>query len=190
MESISLFAERLKEVRTKRGMKQAELAEEVGVSTQTISAYEKGGTIGKGKNPTLENAIRIAQTLNVSLDWLCGINVQAGGDRAGRTLGDIARSLVDMGCWDTVCFEQIVKKEYTETDGFAIEADRICPAILFRYGEMAVFVSDWMKIYDLHDKGTIDRDLYSRWVDSAILKLDGIPCDTQTVLGQLMDQDK
>ena len=72
MGDLSIFAERLKEARIQRDMKQNELAKAIGVSAQTISMYEKSEKDGKGKNPTLENALAIAEKLNVSLDWLCG----------------------------------------------------------------------------------------------------------------------
>ena len=61
------FAERLKEERQKKNMTQAKLAEIAGVSTQTISSYEKGG-----KSPNLDNAAAIAKALGVSLDYLAG----------------------------------------------------------------------------------------------------------------------
>jgi len=58
----------LKEIRTKLGMTQAELAEQVGVARVSIIAIESGRFI-----PTIETALRISQALNVSIEkifWL------------------------------------------------------------------------------------------------------------------------
>jgi DNA-binding XRE family transcriptional regulator len=58
----------LKEIRTKLGMTQAELAELVGVARVSIIAIENGRFI-----PTIETALRISQALNVPVEkifWL------------------------------------------------------------------------------------------------------------------------
>ncbi len=70
MFDANVFAERLKKARSDKSLSQAELAEKVGVSTTTISSYEKS----KGsKVPALDKAQTIAEVLGVSLDWLCGL---------------------------------------------------------------------------------------------------------------------
>lgn len=69
MINYSVFAQNLKEAREKAGLKQNELAEKVGITPTTISAYEKSKI-----KPSLENAAAIAEELKVSLDWLCGIS--------------------------------------------------------------------------------------------------------------------
>ncbi len=58
----------IKEIRTKLGITQAELAELVGVARVSIISIEKGHFI-----PTIETALRISQALNVSIEkifWL------------------------------------------------------------------------------------------------------------------------
>ena len=92
MGEATIFAKRMKEAREKCKLKQNILALKVGVTPQTISAYENAETDGKGKNPTLENAVAIANVLNVSLDWLCGRDVHTAVCK--ETLGDIARDIV------------------------------------------------------------------------------------------------
>lgn len=61
------FSVKMKEARSIQGMTQKELAQRANVAPATISSYENGT-----KTPTLENAISIAETLNLSLDELCG----------------------------------------------------------------------------------------------------------------------
>ena len=62
-----VFAERLMLTRRRDLITQEELAEMVGVSGQTISAYERNI-----QTPSLDIAAGIADALGVSLDWLAG----------------------------------------------------------------------------------------------------------------------
>lgn len=62
-----VFAERLMLTRCRGLITQEELAEMVGVSGQTISAYERNI-----QTPSLDVAVGIADALGVSLDWLAG----------------------------------------------------------------------------------------------------------------------
>lgn len=59
---------RLEELRKDNNMKQEDLAKLLGVSTATISAYERGEML-----PKVGNLIKIAEILNISIDYLCGI---------------------------------------------------------------------------------------------------------------------
>lgn len=56
---------KLKETRTKLGMTQAELAEQVGIARVSIIAIENGRFI-----PTIETALRISQALNLPIERL------------------------------------------------------------------------------------------------------------------------
>lgn len=60
--------DRLAQVREKRGLTQAELAESLGLGTQQIYRYENGKT-----EPDGEIVAKIAKELNVSTDYLLGI---------------------------------------------------------------------------------------------------------------------
>ena len=73
MKDFSVFHSRLKASREKAGLFQRQLAEKMNVSVQTISAYERE------KLPTLENVALIADILNVSVDWLLGIEKPLDG---------------------------------------------------------------------------------------------------------------
>ena len=59
---------KLKAARAEKDLSQADLAEKVGVSRQTISAIEKGDY-----NPTINLCIRICKVLERTLDELCGV---------------------------------------------------------------------------------------------------------------------
>ena len=59
------LANRLHELRTKRGLTQAELAEKVGVSRKTINTVENGIFI-----PSTVLALRLARALGTSVETL------------------------------------------------------------------------------------------------------------------------
>lgn len=61
------FAEQLKKIQDERGITQKQMAEIVGVSQNTISAYMRDM-----KSPSLNLVARFAKALNVSIDYLCG----------------------------------------------------------------------------------------------------------------------
>lgn len=61
------FAERLTEVRKKRGISQEVLASQLGTKGPAIGRYERGTA-----KPTIEVAAKIANVLGVSLDYLVG----------------------------------------------------------------------------------------------------------------------
>ena len=61
------FAERLLEVRKKRGMSQEDVAKKLGTQSPAIGRYERG--VAK---PTIEVAAKLSDILGVSLDYLVG----------------------------------------------------------------------------------------------------------------------
>lgn len=64
------FDYQLKQLREKFKLTQKEFGEKIGISAPTVVAYEQGK-----KKPSYETLILIANTFNVSLDWLCEINI-------------------------------------------------------------------------------------------------------------------
>ena len=61
------FAERLKTLRKQVKQTQAQIAEKLNISQQAYASWERGV-----KKPTQENLVKIAQILNVSIDYLVG----------------------------------------------------------------------------------------------------------------------
>ena len=64
---MKVFSERLKELRLKKGLTQTELGEKVGVKQNTFTNWENGK-----REPSFENLIKLADLLEVSIDWLFG----------------------------------------------------------------------------------------------------------------------
>ncbi|WP_241243639.1 helix-turn-helix domain-containing protein [Caldicellulosiruptor changbaiensis] len=61
-----MFGKRLKELREEKGLTQAELAKELGISVQNLSYYENG------REPKYELLIKIADYFGVTVDYLIG----------------------------------------------------------------------------------------------------------------------
>ena len=61
------FKDRLRELRTEKGLTQQELGDAIGLHGMSISGYERGV-----KRPSFEALDNIADVLNVSIDYLLG----------------------------------------------------------------------------------------------------------------------
>lgn len=61
------FSERLKTLRKEAGFTQVDVAEKLGISQPAYASWERGA-----KKPTQDNLVKIAQILNVSVDYLVG----------------------------------------------------------------------------------------------------------------------
>lgn len=62
-----LFGKRLREIRTKQGLTQQQLADRVGLTKTSISCYESGS-----RTPTLDTLIDLANELNIELSYFLG----------------------------------------------------------------------------------------------------------------------
>lgn len=65
---MNIFCERLKELRTERGLGQMQLAKELDVGKSIISLWELGKC-----EPTLSKLIAMAHFFGVSIDYLAGL---------------------------------------------------------------------------------------------------------------------
>ena len=64
---MTSFSERLKELRKRNNLTQQELADKVGTNRVNVTRWETGRT-----EPNFETLIKLADLLDVSLDWLFG----------------------------------------------------------------------------------------------------------------------
>ena len=69
MENLQMFPKRLRELRREYGYKMKEVAEILGVSVPTVSAYELGS-----RAPLLPGLVKIAQLYHCSTDYLLGLD--------------------------------------------------------------------------------------------------------------------
>lgn len=184
MAEIMKFAGNLKKMRMEHGMSQADLAKKIGVTPQTISAYEMGGG-AKGKNPTLEKVIDIADVFGVSIDDLCGR--ECTESHREKNLGDIARLLREMSGWRTVTFDAVNVRRVSA--GGAREYSDETPAIIFDQGELREFLEAYTKLWKLQRDKTIDERMFNDWISMKIGALDNISTATQTFFGVDLDDD-
>ena len=186
----NLLSERLKEARLTAKLKQTELAKLSGVTAATISAYERADD-GKGKNPSLENALKLAQALNVSLDWLCGTTVSNERVQVSDFLkmlvkldkGGIPLALDNVDLWEEKCKTILPRARDTYTIDDYLEMQSICDdlheeysfpniAVTFNHSIITNFLTEWTKLRDLFNSRTIDEELYDLWLNQQYTKAD------------------
>lgn len=185
----TFFAQRLKEARTSQNLTQAELAKKAGVTAATVSAYESAnGT--KGKNPSLENAEKLANALGVSLDWLCARSV----NNSNIQITDFLRMLVKLSeqsivrvdkidlthreafkaypsIAETIDFDEYyMLRNLDETDGVKFEYWR--NVVGFGNNQIDYFLDKWAEMEKLRDNRTIDDELYNFWLEKQFLEID------------------
>lgn len=68
---MSVFSERLIQMRKSKGISQSAFAKEIGISTRTYQDYEYGE-----REPQVTIFVRIADFCDVSLDYLAGRSEQ------------------------------------------------------------------------------------------------------------------
>ena len=172
----TVFSQRIKELRTNGKMTQRQFAAKVSISAATLSAYENNE-----KSPSLATAERIAKEYNVSLDWLCGFDVNYNEE---KTCGDMARMLCMLINADVINVGISIK---TSEDN-----ERISPVYYYdnvEYAEVGLsrtanseygipqtwldaFLINQKKMYDLLNVGTISLDIYQTWLETTLEKLD------------------
>lgn len=69
------FSERLKNLRKQAHLTQVDVAEKLGISQPAYASWERGL-----KKPTQDNLVKIAQILNVSVDYLVGNSQETLGE--------------------------------------------------------------------------------------------------------------
>lgn len=154
---------RIKELRISKGLTQKELAENLNVSTVSVSSYETGA-----KTPSLDMVINIAQKYNVSIDWLCGLSNNMALNNHITTYKELFRLFITI--FDTKyqieapVFGSII--DTVNTDEMSVSI------ILHEDPNFHSFFEKWYNISKLHLDGTIDDDLYDMWVEKQLREYD------------------
>ena len=102
--NMLIFGERLKELRQELNLTQKEFAKDLSITPSTLSLYEKGGA-----NPSISVLAEIANTYNVSTDWLLGIDQKTNIDGV-KTFSEAFLKIVDL----TMCtdlFPSIISED-------------------------------------------------------------------------------
>lgn len=184
MADMRIFAERLKEARKRKDLTQRQLADKIQTTTATISAYESTNR-QKGKNPSLENAQNLAKELNVSLDWLCGIeriDTVSGNNMTGKQL---LYSLIALDKYFSRFMEEKVNI-WTESiiDGASGKSDEEVTKLLaigaldvYEWTNIRIdsnsllrFVDSYLNLKDLKKQGVMNDELFDICMDGLLNK--------------------
>ena len=156
MLSFKSFGKNLQTERKKQipRMTQDNLAEKAGLTTQTISDYER-----EKKFPTLENAVKIANALGLSLDYLCD-----GSDIAEQKETRLQiETLAIQFFFDFLC-EIIPSCDIeSENDDVFLRIEN-CPQI-------AKYYRDYLTMKELLGNSTITPDIFQMWREGATKNL-------------------
>ena len=164
MGEFEILGTRLKLLRKRLKVNQMEFSKMISISSATLSAYETGV-----KNPSLAVLKNIAETCNVSIDWLCGLSEKESLSNSDsiKTYSDIIKILIEI--------EKCIDIDFNIFDSYQINNfkerylnETTQAEIVFHSETIAHFVNDWKKMIDLHSSGTIDDNLYSLWVNQQL----------------------
>lgn len=87
-----MIGDRIKELREDFNMKQEDLAEILQVSKSTISCYEKNTVL-----PPLDKLVKIADTFNVSLDYLaCRTKLMYNTNMLPKVSREIVHAIIEI----------------------------------------------------------------------------------------------
>lgn len=83
---LMLFGERLQKIRKEREVSQEELAKKLGVHAPIIGRYERNEV-----KPSVEVAAKIADALDISLDYLTGLSDQLLDKKLVKQMNELQR---------------------------------------------------------------------------------------------------
>lgn len=150
MSDISIFGERVKQLRTQLKLSQRDFSEKIGITASALSAYENGQ-----KNPSVNVAINIATQFKVSLDWLCGIKNQSSRFQPDMHIPfDLPAALsgllylIHYGLLSLPMTEE--KEEYGVISADVLDVSN---------GMLEEFIHDSEQLKDLHANGAISLEI-------------------------------
>ncbi len=153
------FSSRIKELRSSLSLTQTEFAEKINTTQATLSSYEN-----TDKTPSLDIVKKIAEVFKVSIDWLLGLSDVIDVNDIPRTYSDIIRILFKL---ESANLSNFSISSYHD-DYFDEQKCEISTTDL----SIANFITEWIKIKDLHDNKTIDDELYNLWLEKTLKKYD------------------
>lgn len=136
---FSIFAKRLKEIRTERKITQAEFAEKIGVSVNALSHYETGKRI-----PTSDVLYNICLFLDVSADYLLGCSENSkiqNNDNIDITIEEVMNAIIVLSKLSCTEF----KPHYVDFNSSIIDIEAYSIELS---GSIINFISEYEKILD------------------------------------------
>lgn len=164
--ALQVFSDRLKILRLNLNVTQKDFAEKIGITASALSSYENNL-----KNPSIAVAKKIAETFNVSIDWLCGLTNEMNKENDIKTYSDLIR-----------LFLKIQKLEMAP-NGFTFMATNKGNGIITENGEMYSIIRDIQKMQNVLSDGTLSQDIYNTWLDG-FLEKHNVPLPTWETITQ------
>ena len=159
-----MFSKKIFELRKKKGITQREVADAVGITAASISAYEKGTKI-----PPLDTAIAVAKYFGVSLDYLCGL--QDGDSIKGQnelTRADVLRMLSSIREHiDRIIIENKISAggDPNDNEGFVF----ISKIIFYSKTDWAYnYFEKYDALVKLYKGGDIDAEVLEAWKEKKL----------------------
>lgn len=156
MNELTVFAKNMEAQRKRLKLYQKDIAEKTGLTKAAISSYEKGA-----KLPNLENAVKIANALDTTVDELCGMKSSVATMSTYSDLLEVLMNIVDMTNADVSAFCE-KKVKYCNDDDQLTLTTHLC-ALKIENETLYHLVKDWEKILKLYREKTIDEELYEAW---------------------------
>lgn len=161
-----VFVARLKDARERKDITLKELAEKCNVSLSAINRY-----VAMTSMPTIEVAASIAEALDVSLDWLCGLK-EKEDDHSEMTTGKLVRMLSRFLTTTTLINSD--NKAYNAADFTYSDDGTVFVAIYQGNIPNVMDFASWHSFINLYKNGTIDEEMYSAWIEKKAQELDSI----------------
>ena len=159
-----MFENRLLAARKKRGLPQQQVADAAKIHVASYSAYENNK-----KTPPIDILLRIANALDVSLDWLCKNEKDLP---AVNNYGDIARSIVSV--------MQKLGEKCTVQAMVDMDGDPYAKIMLWD-GVIYSFFAKALKFEEMSKGSADERELYFAWLEKKLAELDKQPISFEEI---------
>lgn len=169
------FAQRLRTVRKENGLSQRELAARIEVKAPTLSAYESESD-NKRATPSLDVLLKIQKELDVSLDYLFGIEKKNPEDEPIEKVKHYLRVMT----WTYDIFDDDDAIIVSPTPCFDEKDDLYYPQAEIEYYESSripQFFHEWAAVRQLYYAKTIDSTTYEGILDVLCKKYAQLICD-------------
>lgn len=160
---LQVFSDRLKLLRLSLGITQKDFAEKIGITASALSSYENNL-----KNPSITVAKRIAETFNVSIDWLCGLTNEMNSEEDIKTYADLIRLFLKIQQLEFAPYN-FYFKAYRDYNSFK-DLTNIETGIFTRDEEFYTIIQNIQKMQSVLNDGTIDQNIYDTWLEGFLEK--------------------
>lgn len=172
MDRMAIFSSRLKEWRIKKKLTQQQLGERAGCTTATVFSYESGNV----KNPSLSIAVKLAEALNLSMDWLLGFRSTYPESKLDPSVLHPKTRVID--------YDEINKYSYFDTISYfksyvrvlvdlSTTAELSSPTVV-KLEQSNPILSDFLKkangLVTVYHDGAISAEVFDKAIDDLIDK--------------------